>query len=316
MKRWDGLADEYLRECETRGLAKSTIQTRCTELMLWGTWLKRRRPQPALEEVTAEQIIEHIRRRTAFHTKSSICCVVSHMRGMGEFLVRQGIWPSNPLRWIQGPKLDPRARVPKRIGPAHLKAIWDEAATRLDPRNRHLGLAILGTLYGTALRRGELERLDISDWRLAEGLLEIDGRKTGRERRVPVPASVAQCIEAYLPYRQSLLEKTGRLEERALFLTRAGKRLDGNQIGRRIHCLAKRAGVPLVSLHQFRHTCASDLLECGVTLPQVQQILGHSAITSTMRYLSISDPERVKAMRKHPINTFLAKPQEEGGPRE
>jgi site-specific recombinase XerD len=284
--------------------------------MRWGAWLKRRRPRPALEAITAEQIIEYIRRRTAFHSKSSVCGVVSHLRGMGEFLVRQEIWSSNPLRWIQGPKLDPRARVPKRIGQAHLKALWDAAAGSREAQSRYLGLAILGTLYGTGIRRGEMERLDLSDWRLDEGILDIDGRKTGRERRVPVPVTVAQCLEAYLPHRQNLLEKAGRLEERALFVSRAGKRLRGDQIGLRIHRLAERAGVPLVSLHQFRHTCASDLLEGGVTLPQVQQILGHAALTSTMRYLSISDPERQKAMRKHPINTFLVESQQTGGQHE
>ena len=223
MRRWDGLLDEYLRECETRGLSKATIQTRGSELMRWGAWLKRRRPRPALEAITAEQIIEYIRRRTAFHSKSSVCGVVSHLRGMGEFLVRQEIWSSNPLRWIQGPKLDPRARVPKRIGQAHLKALWDAAAGSREAQSRYLGLAILGTLYGTGIRRGEMERLDLSDWRLDEGILDIDGRKTGRERRVPVPAPVAQCLEAYLPHRQNLLEKAGRLEERALFVSRVGR---------------------------------------------------------------------------------------------
>jgi site-specific recombinase XerD len=161
-----------------------------------------------------------------------------------------------------------------------------------------------------------MERLDLSDWKLNEGLLEIDGRKTGRERRVPVPAPVAQCLEAYLPHRQNLLEKVGRVQERALFITRSGTRLRGERIGQRIHSLARRAKVPLVSLHQFRHTCASDLLESGVTLPQVQQVLGHAAIQSTMRYTSVADPARRKAMVKHPIETFLTETQQTGGSHE
>jgi integrase/recombinase XerC len=316
MRRWDGLVDEFVRECETRGLSPATILSRRSELMRFGAWLKRRRPRPALDAVTMEQVAEYIRSRTAFHAKSSVCGVVSHLRMMGEFLVKQGVWTGNRLRWISGPKLDPRARLPKRIGSAHLKALWDEAAGSRETASRHQGLALLGVLYGTGLRRGEMERLDLSDWRLDEGLLEIDGRKTGRERRVPVPASVAKCLEAYLPFRQNLLEKAGRLQERALFVTRIGTRLRGERIGQRIHTLARRADVPLVSLHQFRHTCASDLLECGVTLPQVQQVLGHAAIQSTMRYTAVSDPARRKAMEKHPIETFMTESQQTGGSRE
>jgi site-specific recombinase XerD len=73
---------------------------------------------------------------------------------------------------------------------------------------------------------------------------------------------------------------------------------------------ARRAGVPEVSLHQFRHTCAADLLESGVKLPQVQKVLGHAVIATTMRYSHIADPQRAAAMQLHPINAFLAEPDE------
>ena len=98
-----------------------------------------------------------------------------------------------------------------------------------------------------------------------------------------------------------------------MLVGRHGKRLSNDQISHRVHRLADRAGVPLSSVHQFRHTCASDLLENGITLPQVQGILGHAAIASTMRYLSISDPERRRAMEKHPIVEFIAEAQKTGG---
>jgi site-specific recombinase XerD len=316
MRRWDGLVDEFVRECDTRGLSPDTVKGRRAELMRFGAWLKRQRPRPTLESITMEQIVEYIRSRAAFHTKTSVCGVVSHLREMGEYLVRQGLWTSNLLRWIRGPKADPWARLPKQIGKAHLKALWEEAAKSRESIGRHQGLALLSVLYGTGLRRGEMSRLDLSDWRLSEGLIELDGRKTRRERRIPVPAPVARCIEAYLPHRQNLLEKTGRLQERALFVTRLGTRLRGERIGQRVHTLARRAKVPLVSLRQFRHTCASDLLESGVPLPQVQQILGHACIQTTMRYTSVADPTRRQAMVKHPLETFLAETQQTGGSRE
>jgi site-specific recombinase XerD len=230
---------------------------------------------------------------------------------MGEFLVQEAIWRKNPLRWIRGPKIDVRARLPKRIGREHLRKIWDAAYERRHIYTRYQSVCILAILYGTGLRRGELERLNVGDWDRDQGILKIDGRKTGRPRQVPLGGGVWRCIEAYLPHRHNILEKTGRLEEQALLVNRSGERLKGEYIGRLVHRLAKSADVPLVNLHQFRHSCASDLLEEGVTLPEVQRILGHAAIESTMRYVDITDPERVAAMQKHPINEFLVEREEE-----
>ena len=50
------------------------------------------------------------------------------MRGLGEFLVSQGVWSSNPLRWLRGPKIDARSRVPRRIGSEQMEQLWAEAA--------------------------------------------------------------------------------------------------------------------------------------------------------------------------------------------
>ena len=63
--------------------------------------------------------------------------------------------------------------------------------------------------------------------------------------------------------------------------------------------------MPLISVHQFRHSCASDLLEAGVHLAEVQRILGHQGIATTVRYTHIADPARRAAMTRHPINDFL-----------
>ncbi len=64
--------------------------------------------------------------------------------------------------------------------------------------------------------------------------------------------------------------------------------------------LTTRAGVK-ATLHQLRHTCASELIADGAKLPYVQRLLGHKAITTTMLYLHIAGPELAEAMRRHPI---------------
>jgi site-specific recombinase XerD len=166
-------------------------------------------------------------------------------------------------------------------------------------------VAVLALLYGTGLRRGELERLNVDDWKREENLLAVDGRKTGWERSVPLGEPVARCLEAYLPLRQNLLEKVGGAEEKSLLVNRLGKRLGAQSIGLMIHRLARKANVPLVTVHQFRHTCASDLLENGASLAQVQGILGHKCVQTTSRYLHIADPARAQALTRHPLNEYL-----------
>lgn len=305
MRRWDGLVDKYRRECEQRGLAEVTIYMRCRELERFGLWLKRRRPRRSLEQIDGDLCIRYLRDRTCFSAKPTICKVVSAMRGMGEFLVAEGYWQQNPMRWVQGPKMDSQSRLPRRIGEEHLKQLWDTACGRPEGFRRQRMLAVLAVLYGTGMRRGELLRLDLDDWNRETGELTVDGRKTGQERVVAVGSGVWRCIEAYLPLRHNLLEQRGKTEETALFVGSAGERLKGNNLSCTISRLAKEAGVPGVTLHQFRHSCASDLLNKGVSLPHVQKILGHAAICSTMRYTHISGPQRAEAIAKHPINGFL-----------
>ena len=119
-------------------------------------------------------------------------------------------------------------------------------------------------------------------------------------------------LESYLPMRHNLLDRHQQLEERALLVSQAVMRLSGVRIGMMVHKLCKKAGIPVVTVHQFRHSCASDLIEGGTGLAQVQRILGHACIQSTCRYIQISAPERKEAMALHPINKILADPRVEG----
>jgi integrase/recombinase XerD len=311
MKRWDGLVNRYVALQEVRGLAKATIEQRERELVRFGAWLKSRRPRPLLEDVDADLVVRYVSSRSAFHSRSTVASVVSNLRSMGEFLVQEGLWRSNPLRWMRGPKMDPRRHLPRRIGREQQQAIWTAAQNRRQEHARYQAVCLLAILYGTGLRRGELERLDLDDWNPEESLLKIDGRKTGTMRHVHVGPGVWRCIEAYLPHRHNRLELTGHLDERALLVNTLGQRLTAGTITQLMTRLAESAGVAHVTLHQFRHSCASDMLEAGVTIPEVQRVLGHAAIESTIRYVAIADPQRAAAMSKHPLNRILTAPDEE-----
>jgi site-specific recombinase XerD len=308
MRRWDTLADAYIEEYRARGINPATTACVQRELERLGGWMKRRRPRPQLEDIGSDLLIRYIRDRTTFKSKSTIYSIMSRMRGFGDFLVREGVWLDNPMKWLQGPKVTPYHRMPKRIDARDMKVLWQAAAASAAGRStyrKHLGITVLSLLYGTGLRRGELQRLDVTDWNREDGTLRIDGRKTGRERCVAAPSIVYHCIETFLPHRHNLLEKCGRLEQQALFISRTGGRLAEVAVSNLVHRTARRAGLKLHSLHQFRHTCASDMLAAGVPIPEVQQTLGHASVATTVRYLHIADPERHAAVQQHPINDWL-----------
>lgn len=311
MKQWDGLVERYAAVLRTRGISEETIRHRQRELERFGAWLKGRRPKPSVEDVDAELVVRYVQARSAFHSKSTVASVVSSLRCMGEFLVQDGAWRTNPLRWMRGPKIHLHRRLPKRIDRAQQQSLWAAAQGRRQEHARYQSICILALLYGTGLRRGELARLDLGDWNRESRTLKVDGHKTGVERCVPVGEGVWRCIEAYLPHRHNRLEATGRLDEQALLINTFGQRMTGQSVSIFVGRLAKSADVEHVTLHQFRHSCASDLLEAGVTLPEVQRMLGHAAIQTTVRYAAVADPQRALAMSKHPLNRFLQPPPEE-----
>jgi site-specific recombinase XerD len=309
MRQWDRLVERYIEEYRARGICETTVLHVQSRLMDWGAYLKGRRPRPDLERIDALTHTRYLAGVSHFRSKATVYGALSMMRGFGDYLVREAVWTSNPLRWIKGPKISPYSRVPRRIDREHMEALWRAAADRRSGYSRHLWVTVLALLYGTGLRRGELERLDIEAFDRGSGVLKLDGRKSGRERAVPVNDLVYRCLEGYWPARHNRLERTGHLDEHALLVSHRGERLSAASISNGIHGLARTAGVPLVTLHQFRHSCASDLLEAGVHLAEVRELLGHQSVQTTVRYTHIADPQRRAAIARHPLNDgFL--PQE------
>lgn len=307
MRRWDRLLDTYMEEYRARGVSEATVGHTESRLQRWGRWLKKRRPRLSIEQIGVDLITSYIACGGSFRSKSTVYGTLSTMRGFGDFLVRQGLWKLNPLRWMKGPKVSPYSRMPKRIDRSHMEAMWLEATRRRGDYSAHLWVTILALLYGTGLRRGELSRLNIDAYDRNEGTLRVDGRKTGQERCLPLPETTLRLLEAYLPLRHNQLEQIGLIDEQALLISRTGKRLSSFAISNGVHKISRSAQVPMHSLHQFRHTCASDLLEAGVHLAEVQRILGHCVIATTVRYVHIADPQRRAAIDLHPINQWLTK---------
>jgi len=305
MNQWDSKVNGYCSELEVRKLSEAYLKATRSELNRLGNWLKAKKPKPRLEEINVDHLRDFMKVRAVFKSKPTTYGILSRIRGFGDFLVREGVWKRNPAKWMKGPKIRPFNKLPQRISEEGIEKILSMAIGLRGEYQQLLWTTIILVLYGTGLRRGELERLDLSDWDRDSKHLKIDGQKTGRERIVPVSQVVYDALESYVPHRRTRLAKSENEMESALFVGAQGQRVLGTSVTRIVKGLAKKAGIDQIRIHQFRHTCASHLMSKGVELHKIREILGHSCIQSTSRYAHVSDPERKDAMNFHPINDIL-----------
>jgi integrase/recombinase xerC len=147
--------------------------------------------------------------------------------------------------------------------------------------------AAVELLYASGLRISELCGLDV-DSLGADSTVRVIG-KGDKERIVPFGVPARRALASYLAVRGALL----RAPTRALFLGARGGRLDPRTMRDVVHRLAAGAGVPDVSPHDLRHSAATHLLDGGSDLRTVQEILGHSSLSTTQRYTHVSS-ERLR----------------------
>ena len=158
--------------------------------------------------------------------------------------------------------------------------------------------AILELLYSSGLRLSEIERSNVDDIDLADKTITILG-KGGKTRIVPVGRHAITAIKSWLQRRQTLVSN---IEEKALFVSRSGNRLGARAIQKRVECWARRQGLDRsVHPHMLRHSFASHLLESSSDLRAVQELLGHSDISTTQVYTHLDFQHLAKVYDKaHP----------------
>jgi len=214
--------------------------------------------------------------------KSSIARKLATVRSCFKFLARRGVVELNPARQVRSPKL------PKRL-PSFLPK--DESKELLDlPRERSEGGlrdgAILELLYATGLRVAECCGLDRDDVDRRQGTVRVMG-KGGKERVVPVGDEALHAVGSWLAVRGK--------ERGALFTNARGGRLTTRSVQRIVKRRARAAGIDRrVTPHTLRHSFATHMLGEGADLRLIQELLGHSRLSTTQRYTHVSPEHLMK----------------------
>ncbi|MBZ5642712.1 MAG: tyrosine recombinase XerC [Acidobacteriia bacterium] len=270
---------------------------------------------PDLVEVThllIREFVAHLHDQKL--ERSSIARKLAAIRSFFKFAVREGMVPRNPARLVATPKLP--KRIPSVMSAEDLNTFLDGVVAAPPPessrkrpesaeQNRLLvkrDRAILELLYASGLRVSELTGLNLQDMDRKELMLRVRG-KGNKERIVPYGSKAEQAMQAYDPVRDSiLLRAKGRGDLRAVFLNHFGTRLTQRSVARILKKYARLFNINWdLHPHSLRHAFATHLLTDGADLRAIQELLGHSSLSTTQRYTHASIRQLLEVYDKaHP----------------
>ncbi len=218
------------------------------------------------------------------------------LRTYFSFLLDEGVVGANPARAVPHPR---RARpVPEVVTLDAISALLEHLPdSPVGRRDR----ALFELLYGAGLRVGELVGLDLGDLQLGARLVRVRG-KGRKERIVPFGRQAAAAITAYLPDRAAWRRRMSGDGIEPLFVNPRGGRLTDRTVRRRLEAAVDRtASVHRLHPHALRHAFATHLLEAGMDLRAIQELLGHSSLGTTQVYTHVDLAHLMAVYRKsHP----------------
>ena len=193
------------------------------------------------------------------------------------WLVQSGMMDNDPTFNLKAPRLP--ERLPKTLPQEELNHMLDSA-----PADDSLAVrdhALFELMYGSGLRLSEIHGLDLVDVLLDEGWVSVTG-KGRKERQVPLSGKSVEALRAYLS------ERVAADSETALFTGKNGTRLGQRQIQKRLQTWAVQQGSGQhISPHMMRHSYASHLLQSSRDIRAVQELLGHSNLSTTQIYTKL-----------------------------
>ncbi len=252
----------------------------------------RRGADPRVGEVTALDVRAHLAALYDRSKATTLSRKLSSLRAFYRFLSLRGHVDKNPARSVKGPKRGqplPRALdIDDAFRLVEVPATERAEPTALKARDR----AIHEVLYGAGLRVSECCALDVDDVDSRGGrgtLVTVRQGKGGKQRLVPLGQKADEALSAYLAARPDLRDaKTGEQDPCALFLNYRGGRLTPRSVQRHLGRYVIEAGTAAATPHALRHSFATHLLDGGVDLRAIQELLGHASLSSTQIYTKVS----------------------------
>lgn len=289
------LADE-------RRSSPRTVETYARDLHRFADYVRAEGLPPDARELDIVALRGFLSSLFASNQASTMKKKMSALRSFFRFLSRRRIIERNPAAGLRSPKV-PKT-LPRFLSVDQAFGVMD-SPPRESPRSPSLRVrdrALLETLYGTGVRVGELASMDLDHCDLTESSARVLG-KGGKERIVPLGKAAATALREYLPAREQMLAKSRQPDSHALFLSQGGRRLSVRQVQnivRRHGTLG--AGRGDLHPHAIRHTCATHLLDAGADLRSIQELLGHSSLSTTQRYTHVSVDRLMEVYdRAHPL---------------
>jgi integrase/recombinase XerC len=308
----------YLRS--ERNVSPHTLRNYASDLQQFHTYLSPPDSLPArLADIDHRVIREYLGYLYDQQLqKSSMARKLAALRSFLKFCAREGIVRENAARLVATPKLPKRvpsilsaeemaefldglAKVQEpraRRRPARSERAAQELATLLLQRDR----AILELLYASGMRVSELTGLNVEDIDRRERMLRVVG-KGNKERIIPYGSKAEEALERYWPVRAKWLARSrSSANARAVFLSREGRRMGSRSVARVVKKYVRLLNVNGdLHPHSLRHAFASHLLADGADLRAIQELLGHSSLSTTQRYTHASIRQLMEVYDKaHP----------------
>ena len=268
----DAFCDMLLLE---EGLAKNTIDAYRTDLFQFAAWLQQN-DASSLVQATSDQISGYLQERNADAKPSSANRRLSSVKRFYQWLLREQHIQDDPCLRLKSARQG--LRIPTTMSEDVVEALLNAPdETPLGVRDR----TMLELMYASGLRVSELVQLKTTEISLKENVLRVTG-KGGKTRIVPIGEKAWQALINYLPHRSLWVEE----QDPAVFVSeRYGTRISTRTVQLRIKLQVKRAGIAQdLYPHLLRHCFASHILSDSGDLRGVQELLGHSDISTTQIY--------------------------------
>lgn len=289
--------EDYLRL--EKSFAKNTLDAYLRDINKIKDFAEENLPGVTPENISYEQIQDYLfeNSKKKFSERSQARWI-SSIKSFFRYLVEEEIRADNPTTLLEGPKLG--LYLPDTLSESNIERIVSavDRSTDLGQRN----YTIIEVLYGCGLRVSELVDLKISTINFKENYLRVDG-KGNKMRFVPFTDFTGKIISSYIEKTRINIDINKKYED-FLFLNRRGSAMSRVMVFIIIKELAEKAGISKkISPHTFRHSFATHLLQNGADLRYIQEMLGHSSITTTEIYTHLKTEElREVIINCHPRN--------------